>query len=427
SNMEIYINNEILDKIARIVTHEINETALSSGHTLNMEPSVCTDVAVSNDSSTSAIHAQCRLHNSLANVRRRVFKECEDSSWWDNYISYRSHDNPTDLVSQDVVEEQNRQSFTLSAYVTYISFIGRCFFYIVAGILTTAVAIDKVLGVRVAKWSDFIISMAGNDERSIINTPEMMRIHDNTATEITIMGVIFVGLIFLGMFMAVFGNIHASRKIHDFIMKSVFQKHVGLMKVKESLATTITFLSSDMYYIDEHVGRFMIATLFSLLSICIQLFTICYSEPIISPIPAVLITILYMCFVKTYLIASKKLQWLMLDANASINAVYGDVMSGSDIYRSFSKERLCMERVYRNSEAYFRIKFLKIASTVWAMLTCKLFNNVMLLCISIVPVLYSYVKGEDMKAAKLGLGISYSLGINTLLTSLIYNLTSLEN
>ncbi|ORM41911.1 Multidrug resistance-associated protein 1 [Babesia sp. Xinjiang] len=321
-------------------------------------------------------------------------------------------------------EEQNKKCWTWPAYKTYISAMGT--FYIIAVVvtLTAAVTLDKVFGILVANWSDSIKSLEGRVDD--MKGDLILEKHEGVARDMGILVPCFVALVFVGMFIAVFANVRASRKIHEFIMNSIFHKTASELKLKDSLARIVTFLSSDIYYIDEHVGRFIVATLFAFLNICTQFMTICYAIPIISPIPVAMVILLYVFVVRNYLVASKKLQWVMLEANNSINAVYGDVISGSDIYRSFRKEHLCIKRVCTNSENYFGIKFLKVALTTWAMLTCKLLIVFMILCASFIPAIYGYIRGDELKVAQIGLGISYSLGLNVLLNAFILNFSLLE-
>ncbi|EDO08144.2 ABC transporter family protein [Babesia bovis T2Bo] len=323
------------------------------------------------------------------------------------------------------LEDQKKQCATSSAYGLYISGMGIFYSLAIFISLITAIVLDKVFGILVAQWSDVVKSLEGNDTVQT-NQDEILAKHTEVATKLKILVPSFIALVFIGMFIAVFANIRASTRIHEFIMNSIFQRSSSELKLKNSLAKIITFLTSDIYYIDEHVGRFIVATLFSFLSICVQFITICYTVPILSPIPILMGVILYLFVVKNYLIASKILQNVMLEANNSINAVYGDVIAGSAIYRSFRKEHLCIKRVCVYSENFYAIKFLKIALTTWAMLTCKLFAVGIVLCAAFIPVVYAYFRGDELKVAQIGLGISYSLGINGLLHGFIFNFSMLE-
>ncbi|CDR96986.1 ATP-BINDING CASSETTE TRANSPORTER, putative [Babesia bigemina] len=365
-------------------------------------------------------------YNSFATLRKSNLMDSKQYGFVKGIQTRRAEEDHEMHNSPGDVEAQNKKCLTGPAYGTYISAMGIWYSVAVSVLLTSGVALDKVFGVLVARWSDLVKRLENQEGDDILKANQIMSEHEETARKMGILATIFIILIFAGMFTAIFANIRASRRIHEYIMNSLFNKSSTEAKVKGSLATTVTFLSSDIYYIDEHIGRFIVATLFSLLSICVQFITICYSTPILSPIPIVIIIVLYFFVCKSYLMASKKLQWVMLEANNSINAVYGDVISGSEIYRSFRREQLCVDRVRDYSESFFGIKFLKIAVTSWAMLTCKLFISFMVLSAAFVPVLYAYVRGVELKVAQVGLGISYSLGINALLNTFIFNFSMLE-
>ncbi|GFE53198.1 subtelomeric ABC-transporter family member protein protein [Babesia ovis] len=322
-------------------------------------------------------------------------------------------------------EDPRKRCATGAAYGTYIYAMGMFYSIAVFTTLTTAVVLDKVFGVMVANWSDIVRSIESSPA-SEANRDQILQKHDDIARYMKILVTSFVSFVFIGMFIAIFANIHASKKIHRFIMNSIFQMPFSENQSKGYLAKIVTFLTSDIYYIDEHVGRFIVATLFSFLNICAQFITICYSVPILSPIPIGMVIILYLCVVKDYLVASKMLQYTMLEANNAINTLYGDVISGSGIYRSFRKEHVCIKRVCTHSENFYAIKFLKLALTAWTMLTCKLIAVILVLCASFVPIIYAYIRGDELNVAQVGLGISYSLGINSLLNAFIFNFSMLE-
>ncbi|GBE59054.1 ABC ATP-binding domain containing protein [Babesia ovata] len=417
---------DILDDLAEIHIHNVTGAQVTIMDFMGKQPpsGIKVHVAASEDK-VSELENKVP-YNSFATLRKSHLMDLKQYGIVNRLQTLRDE---VDLGAHDLpgeVEVQNKKCLTGPSYGTYISAMGLWYTLAVSVLLTAGVAVDKAFGVLVAHWSDLVKKLEGQEGDTIVRASQIMNEHEETARKMGILASFFIILIFAGMFTAIFANIRASRRIHECIMNSLFNKSAAEVKLKGSLATTVTFLSSDIYYIDEHIGRFIVATFFTFLNICVQFVTICYSAPILSPIPVVIILFLYFFVAKSYLMASKKLQWIMLEGNSSINAVYGDVITGSEIYRSFRREQLCVDHVRNYSESFFAIKFLKIAVTSWAMLTCKLFVSVMVLCAALVPVLYAYIRGVELKVAQVGLGITYSLGINGLLNAFMFNFSMLE-
>ncbi|GIX60714.1 ABC transporter family protein [Babesia caballi] len=425
-SMEICAHAEILDPLTDIYVHHINENRLSKqAHFGKPSHSSSGRDGESGNSATSSSRG-CVAYSAFAYFSKNRLMEFENNGTVEQERILSTKGKNEVFASIDNVEKQNAKCATRHAYFTYIKSMGCWYTGALVITLTTAIALEKIFGVLVANWSDMVRSIERSGEDSVMKTKAILTRHEEAARNMGILALCFVICVFGGMFIAVLATIRASRRIHKFIMNSIFLKTSTDLTLKDSLAKIITFLSSDVYYVDEQVGRFCVASFFAFLSICVQYITICYTVPIISPVP-VAITILLYCFVvKNYLLTSKKLQWAMLESTNSIYAVYGDVISGSDIYRSFRRESLCLKKVCLNSEDFYGIKFLKIAITSWAMMTCKLGTSITVLCVSFIPVIYSYARGEELKVAQIGLAISYSLGINTILNSFIYSFSSLE-
>ncbi|GIX60724.1 ABC transporter family protein [Babesia caballi] len=426
-NLDICFSGADVENMYTITIHHICDKTLTYGRSVELyiERGDCESADNPHPPSVGLL----RKASSLSRLPPDILSLCEVgyiTPMKSRYTLYKDPGTPRQPKSVDI-ECQNRLCVTTSAYWTYFSAMGYLCCGIVFVTLLAANLLEKANSIWVADWCDSIKKMGGMETgHNVVNTSTILEKHEHMAFVITLLSSGYMTCIFVGMVMVVIGNILCCRRLHEFALNSIFNKSSSVLKLKKAIGAVVTFFSYDISYIDEYLSHSFTSALFCILNIVFQFSTICYTIPIASPFPICLFALLYYFVIRTYNRASKKLQVLTLDAVSDINAVYSNVIAGSSLYRSYRKEKQCMKTIYSRSDSYYRVKFMKLSVTTWVMVDAKLSTCAMICLVSSIPIFYGYFAGKKVDIGHLGLGISLCMGFNSVLTSFIFNLTSLE-
>ncbi|CDR96867.1 hypothetical protein BBBOND_0307710 [Babesia bigemina] len=307
-----------------------------------------------------------------------------------------------------------------SAYLVYFRAVGYFLLFVLFLFILVSHASVNIKLLLAAKWVDTLRKATDGSD------VDVMSHHRKYYVWITIFTFASVGCFSVLMFVVVFASLRGSRRLFGFALKSTFLKPSAILQLKSCMGALMTFLTSDIHIIDEHIGFYIHETSYSLLSFLVKFATLCYVMPVAVPVPLVTCFLLYYFAHRKVIRASKILQRLMLDANSSVNVVYNDVMSGSSVYRSFRKESMWLQDVRARSDEYYRTHFMKAAFTMWVTLATNMGATMMIAVFITIPVLRSYVAGEPHKVGQLGVAISLCLGFGNSLRSLINNYAQLE-
>ncbi|GBE58944.1 ABC transporter family protein [Babesia ovata] len=336
-------------------------------------------------------------------------------------MSTFDHEPPVRTLSFVPSAGGGRPANIWSGYLVYFRAVGYfILFVLVFSILVSHASVNIKL-LLAAKWVD---NLRKATDSSDVN--DVMSHHRKYYVWITIFTFSSLACFLLLMFVVVYASMRGSRRLYDFALKSSFLKPSAVVQLKSCMGALMTFFTSDVHIIDEHIGYYIHETSYSFLSFLVKFATLCYVMPLAVPVPLVTCFLLYYFAHRKLIRASKILQRLMLDANSNVNVVYNDVMTGSSVYRSFRKESKWLQDVRARSDEYYRTHFLKAAYTMWVTLATNVGAAMMIAVFITIPVLRSYVAGEPHKVGHLGVAISLCLGFGNSLRALITNYSQLE-
>ncbi|KAK1444650.1 hypothetical protein BgAZ_105560 [Babesia gibsoni] len=426
-NLNVCLTNADYLSLVRLYWHNMEDGRFSSVSVLPEVTSNDMGEVADGEKEWNIISNTSISHNSLSVIEVPIGNEFENV----NLIatSPSNVDEVSDYlrsVAEKDVGEQNRLCDTSYAYIRYLQSVGWGHVVGIMICLTLAISMNEIRSIRVARWSEFMNKTPNLAKEGILDMIKFGQTNDAYGVEVNALTFSFIGMTLFGMLWVANVAIMASRRIHTFVMNSLFNKDSTILEIKKSLALVMTFLSSDIYYIDETTARLMMENTYTFETLCFQFFTMCYSAPLITPIYIATVFLLYFFVVRRFLISNKKVQFAVLEGNASLNIVYGDVIAGSNIYRSFALEDLSMQRIMNVSEKYYGTLFLKTSNATWATLMCRCTVNVTLLVVGLIQVTISYVQKEDMSMAWISLGLTSTMALNTAFNNLIAEFTVLE-
>ncbi|GIX60716.1 ABC transporter family protein [Babesia caballi] len=423
-NLDILINAVDATNLKDIFVRAIEHRSLAAPRpfqSYNFDES-----PISRSSSYASRGRSVSKHDSLCRLPDAIWRSCEDdvSMSKENYHITRRMKGLNSRFTDDNAEQKDLCS-TGHGYLTYALAIGIFLSSTIFIMFFSGSVLEKVNAIWVARWSDSVKSLGGAD-RATLNKEAIIEEHDYTIKLVTTFSSLFMGLIFLGVTLTAVASIISAIYLHDFALNSLFFKSSSVITVKKSIGQLLTFLATDLVYIDLYLVYFGLSTLLAFLKLLAQFATVCYTIPISIPVPVIGGIVIYFCLLQRYLVSSKKGQLLMLEGVTNISSVYANVIDGSSMYRSYQKEKYCMKSIVERSDYYYRSKFIKAAFTSRFMIETKITTCVMLFVVALLPVLYSYFMGTALQVAKVGLGISISMAINGALTACISNWTTLE-
>ncbi|GIX60715.1 ABC transporter family protein [Babesia caballi] len=344
----------------------------------------------------------------------RVFSQCD----------LRAGDSEVAKVDRGKAEQQNSGS-TCTAYFTYFSGIGYGLCCLILLLTMGGIVLDNVNSLFVASWSDSMKAVGYGKILTVAEARDLLSKHDGTVTLIKWFSGSYVILLYAGFTLTAAVSMRCARKLHTFAINSMFFKGSDVISVMKSVGSTITFLTADFFYIDEILGKCCLLALVSFLRLLVQLVTMCLSSLIVIPLAFAMIIYLYTQVVRPHINSSNRLQCFMFDAIGNINGAFMNVIDGASLYRSYRRERHCLEFLYESCDEYFRIRFLKKALPAWLMIVAKLLTSVMIFAVTLIVVCRAYFTGGEIQAAQLALLITLSVELNANMTSFVntYSLT----
>nr|PVC52039.1 hypothetical protein MACL_00001066 [Theileria orientalis] len=245
-------------------------------------------------------------------------------------------------------------------YIIYFSAAG--FFFVLFIVFMFACTImDNIKFIFASDLSDYIKDRM----EGVTNPSDMMNrfsdiktYSDKSLKRISIFTVGVVSVCFLANVFLTASCVISSRKIHEYCIDSIFRYSASVVKIKGDVSRLITYLSSDIFQIDESLGYAMATALVSLVESIIHVLTLCYLIPLSTPVIAVMIFIVIKFVFVSYVNASKNLQIASMEASSQINDLCEKAISGSVTFRCFKKEQEFLRNIIEHTDYYMRCLFL---------------------------------------------------------------------
>ncbi|BAM40730.1 ABC transporter [Theileria orientalis strain Shintoku] len=220
--------------------------------------------------------------------------------------------------------------------------------------------------------------------------------------------------------------IKSSRKLHEYVLDSIFKNSAAIIKVKRQISQIITYLSCDTTMIDDGIGMFLSLVLIHLIQMLIHLVTLIWLVPVSLPAVFITLLIIYIFVLKRYVDSSKSIHLVYLESSSRINAGCENAISGSSIYRSFKMESELMTKIIEHSEYKSRTRFMYRSVLTWSAVSFNWIFSVTTLLILIIPILLDRCTDYDMNVGYFGLSLSLCMSITKSYSKFSSNFSLLE-
>ncbi|UVC49914.1 hypothetical protein MACK_003534 [Theileria orientalis] len=217
----------------------------------------------------------------------------------------------------------------------------------------------------------------------------------------------------------------SSRKIHEYCINSIFKNSSSVIKIKKQVSQIITYLSCDIFQIDEGFGYAISSSLMLLIETMIGIMTLCYIMPLSIPFVSVSLVIIYKCVFSKYINSSRNLQMGSLESMSHINAICENGITGSCMYRGFKKEAEFMDSLIEHTDYYMRCRFLHKAIVTWSTIMSNWIFSTTLLFL-IIPIFCNKYTKYKIGVGHFALGLSVSINIVKTFTSYSMSIARLE-
>ncbi|GBE59058.1 ABC transporter family protein [Babesia ovata] len=420
-SMEICFNNSNMHDLVGIPVYRLGSRGLRMIDSIGSPDSRDVTVPPMGDVALSEPES-LRTYKSLttmppAVMRTNVYSVSSSS------FSNPSFEGKSPTASKEDLEKEKmlNSGSTQKAYWVYFYCTGYVTCILILVMVVAGIALEKANSVFVASWSDSIKKSSDAGIMTINEGRELLKKHEHTVNLIKGFSVSYVILIYCGTILTAIASMRCAKKLHQFAINSLFFKGTDELSLKKSFGDIITLLSTDLFYIDEILGRTCLLSVISFMRLAIQFVTMCAAAPIIIPLPIIMVVYLYTQVVGAHITSSNRLQCFMFKAIARINATFTDVIGGAAIYRGFRMEFQCLEYLYESSEYYFRTRFLKKVFPAWLIIISKILTSCIIFMATLLILAYAHYTGKSVQIATLGLIITLAMEVNSLITSFVYN------
>uniref|UniRef100_A0A3B0NAT1 (Subtelomeric) ABC-transporter protein family member, putative n=1 Tax=Theileria annulata TaxID=5874 RepID=A0A3B0NAT1_THEAN len=307
-------------------------------------------------------------------------------------------------------------------YLLYFKAAGLTFLFFIVLTLVSSV-MDNVKFILATNLSDYITKCATEYHEG--TAPDLEAIKSSSNSLLHFFLIFICSIIILSLTSSVFLSlscIYSSRKIHEYCIRSVFKNSSTVIKIKKFTSQVVTYLSSDIFQIDEGLGYVVSSSFITLIELFIHLATLFYLVPISIPIISVALYLIYMLFINHYVRSSKYLQMGSLESMGHINTVCENAISGSPICRSFKREWEFMHNLIEHTDYYMRCRFLNKSLISWTSILSNWSFSLTTFATLIIPILFDNFSKYKMKIGYFGLALSLSMNViktfNTFATSM---------
>ncbi|CDR96974.1 ATP-BINDING CASSETTE TRANSPORTER, putative [Babesia bigemina] len=423
--MDLFSNLNMFDNVVHMERWDIDNGSMSPSTRCN-EPSNV-DVPSSQHKECFTTEGGLKRASTLTRMPRNIYQVCESGEFSTMSLGYMSCVKQNSITkAADEAREQNERCSTSSGYLRYLEAVGYKTSFFIIALIVVSIVLQKANAIYIARWSDTVRDLGGCDHDGNADVDVIFMAHEYESFLVKLFSFFYLYFLFVAFLLMVVGSLRCSSRLFSFALNSIIHKNSSVITLKRSIGGIITIFSSDFIHIDEKFCKQVSSTILGLIRIILQAITMCYTIPLASPVPCILVLCIYFYVIRRYFIPAKKLECLMLDATSNINELYASTISGSPLYRSYRKEGQCIEAITTQSEYFYRSKYLKLALNVWAAVAAKMMTCCGAGIMFFIPIICHYAFGIDLRIAQIGLGISLTLGFNDSLSLVIYNVAVVE-
>ncbi|UVC49821.1 hypothetical protein MACK_003936 [Theileria orientalis] len=293
--------------------------------------------------------------------------------------------------------------------------------------VTLTTVLDNVKLVLSTNLSDYITkNIIQYLQGEVVNLSEIKSRANLSYQIVYILVILIIVLSTISIVMFSISCITSSRKLHEYVVDSIFKNSSSVIKVKKQISQIITYLSCDTTMIDDGVGIFLSLVLIYLIQMLIHLVTLVWLIPISLPAIFITLVIIYIFVLKRYVDSSKSIHLVYLESSSRINAGCENAISGSSIYRSFKMESELITKIIEHSEYKSRTRFMYRSVLTWSAVSFNWIFSLTTLVILIVPIMMDRYTDYNMKVGYFGLSLSLCMSINKSYSKFSSNYSLLE-
>ncbi|BAM39150.1 uncharacterized protein TOT_010000611 [Theileria orientalis strain Shintoku] len=275
-------------------------------------------------------------------------------------------------------------------------------------ILTVVMTImDNVKLVLSTNLSDYITKNINQHKDGQFVDLSEIKTRSNLSFKITIIFVsVIIVLSFLATISLCISCITSSRKIHEYSINSLFKNSSSVLKIKKQVSQIITYISYDIYFIDDILGIFICLSLLYLLQTLITIIALFYLIPIC--IPFVFIAMVVSCkYILLKLInSSKNGQYGYLESLVCVNSACEDAISGSAIYKNFNKYFDLSTDFYNQCNIFMRTIFMCRTVLIWTSMVFNWTFSATTFVMLVIPIILDRFTNYKLKVGYFGLALS---------------------
>uniref|UniRef100_A0A3B0MPG5 (Subtelomeric) ABC-transporter protein family member, putative n=1 Tax=Theileria annulata TaxID=5874 RepID=A0A3B0MPG5_THEAN len=380
------------------------------------------DKSASNITKTTKSPIDSESDPTLFSFRHLIEKACEE-----NYDSGNRHNLTITSYNRTESTINSTSTTGFKPYMIYFSAAG-AFFVFFLTLTLAATIMDNIKFIFASELADYIrerVEFKGSPYEMMNRFVDIQTHSDKSLKAISLFTICVIVVCFAGNIFLVISCVKSSRKIHEYCINSIFTNSSSVVKIKRKISQLITYLSSDIFQIDESIGYAMSTALVSLVESFIHVLTLCYLIPLSTPVIVFVVFVIIRFIFIRYVNASKNLQLSSLESTAHINSVCENAISGSEAHRCFKKEWKFMDDIIEHTDYYMRCLFLnKSVLTRSSIISKGLFSLINL--VLLIPLIRFRFFEVKLQVGIYGLAISISMIVSYAFTNFMMSFGRLE-
>ncbi|UKJ90582.2 hypothetical protein MACJ_001516 [Theileria orientalis] len=359
-----------------------------------------------------------------------MFKLCDsDENTGKGRAEYikRMYENSL-IVNPEMKKPQSRFKQSLRPHIIYFKSVGPLFALFVALTLSYMI-VDTYRYIISGKLGDDIMDIVYgivSPDEYMTSLDKIKALCDKTMLKIKKITVSVVVVCFFANFILTFCCLRGCKRIHEYCINSLLNNSPSFVKIKKYSSEIITFLSSDMFMIDETFGSILSALLIQVINVIVQVCVLCYYFPICVPVIGMCMSIMVYGVFMHYFYATKNLQIASLEALSRNNFVCENAVSSSSTYRSLKKEASLLDNVMEHTDYFIRAFFSNKSFMSWACFASKFVFLFMTLGSFVIPLVYKQLKKPYIFIASYGINVMQTVRIMFSYTAYVLTAANLE-
>ncbi|UVC54324.1 hypothetical protein MACJ_003863 [Theileria orientalis] len=345
----------------------------------------------------------------INNLTNDVLRLCASSS--STRLGRRQETRAKYSTSFQSFVQDDLSGAKLRPYIVFLkAALGSFLMYALVTVAFTVM--DNLKLVLATNLSDHITK---NIERSnngqLVNLSEIKALSNSSLDKTTIFVASIITLSFLSTVFFSISTYTSCRKIHEYLIDSVFKNSSTVVKIKRQMNQLITCISCDMYSVDEEIGYYLSLCFVYSIQLLISIFTLFYLFPVSIPLVIPALVTVYYHVLRRQIQSSKYIHFAYIESVSNLMAVYEKSISGSSIYRSFSRQSDLFNNVLEHRDYKARCKCMMYAVVIWSSVLFNWIFSLTTFLILLALIVLDKVNTQKLKVGYFGLALSHSMNV----------------